>query len=255
VVRWLLNNFPSALLFVVIVGIAIAMGAMAEVFRHRSGQRSKRHSNEMLGVAFDFVGIAYAILIGFVIVALWDAQTDVRETVDAEAASLGGIVILAQGLPEADAGRINDQVKTYSRAVISTGWPALRHGREAPETEADARDLFTTIVAVDRSDDLAASVQDALIDRYQEFYDLRTHRVAEADAHLAGELWVLVLLASGALIALVSGFERQKRWDVVATLAISGTMGIVVFVIVSLSYPYSGDVSVSSQPFADILSR
>jgi hypothetical protein len=252
-VRWLLNSIPSLPLFVAITGTAFGVGVLCELYQHRGGQRSRRHSNETLGVAFDFVGIAYAILIGFVIVALWDAQTDVRETVDAEAASLRGIAILSQALPPGDEQRITEAVRAYGRAVVDQGFPALRHGRDSTAAEAAAHALFREIVAGDRSDDLAASVQDELMDEFTDFYALRIHRVAEADAHLASELWVLVLLASVTLIALVSGLERERSRDVVATLAISGTMGVVIFVIISLSYPYSGDVSVSPQPFVNLV--
>jgi hypothetical protein len=255
VVRWLLNNIPSLPLFVAVTAAAIGIGVLAEVYGHRTTRRSRRHSNEMLGVAFDFVGIAYAILIGFVIVALWDSQVDVRETVDAEAGSLRGIAIVGGALPAEEARRIDEAVHAYGRSVVDTEWPALRHGRESPETEAAARALFTEIVAGERSDDLAGSVQEEMIGAFTEFYDLRIHRLAEANAHLAGELWVLVLLASLALIALVSGFQRERRWDLVATVAVAGTMGIVIFVVVSLSYPYSGDVSVSSEPFVNLVLR
>lgn len=44
----------------------------------------------MLTVTVEFVGVAYAILIGFVIVSLWEGQSNARETVSEEASALRG---------------------------------------------------------------------------------------------------------------------------------------------------------------------
>src|SRR5947208_2856896 len=73
VVRWLLNHLPSPVLAGLIVAAAVGVGALAELWHWRSHQRRPQpvRSNEMLTVAVEFVGVAYAILIGFVIVNLW----------------------------------------------------------------------------------------------------------------------------------------------------------------------------------------
>lgn len=129
----------------------------------------------------------------------------------------------------------------------------MREGGFSTHAEADAEALFAAVVGADVSRPLHATMQDKAIDTYRDFSNLRTKRLQLANDKLAGELWLLVLVSSLALILLVSAFEEEGRWDMWASVIISGTVGLVLFAMAALSYPFSGDVAVTPDPFVDVV--
>lgn len=66
---------------------------------------------------------------------------------------------------------------------------------------------------------------------------------------------MLVLASLAGLVLLVTALETDDRWDVVATVVISMTIGLVLFVMMALSYPFSGQVAVSQRPFAAVVQK
>jgi hypothetical protein len=252
VVRWLLNHLPGGLLLLLIVGTTVAIGAAAEWLQaHRRRDRPPR-SNEMLSVTVEFVGLAYAILIGFVIVALWQDQSEARQAVADEASSLKDIVTLSEATPASVGVPIEQAVAAYSRETADHEWKLLRTGARSERAHAAGDEILATIARVDTSSELAKTLQASMIDSFKDFRDVRSRRTGLANVRLAGELWLLVILASVTLVLLVAAFEGEGKWHIGATLIIAATIGTVMFVIVALSYPFSGAVSVSSQPFIDL---
>lgn len=251
-VRWLLNHLSSSILFVLIVGATVAVGAAAEWAQaHRRRARPPR-SNEMLTITVEFVGLAYAILIGFVIVTLWQVQSDARQAVADEASALKDIVELSEATPPAAGIPIRQAVQAYTVEAAGNEWKLLRTGERSERAHEAADAILASIAGVDPSTDLVKSLQASMIDSFKDFRGLRSKRVGFATVELAGELWLLVILASVALVLLVAAFEGDGKWHIGATLIIAATIGTILFVIVTMSYPFSGDVSVSPQPFVDL---
>ena len=249
--RWLLNHLTSAALFGLSVGATTALGLSVEALHWRRRGRRAGGSDEMLLVTVDFVGLAYAILIGFVMVTLWQDQADAREAVSSEASSLRDIVSVSAGL-RGDGNGVAEAVRDYCDVVVGEEWDLLATGRSSSRAEARAERILPAVTEIEATSDLQRILQSAMIESYREFTERRTERLALANVRLAGELWLLVLLASVIVVVLVAGFESDGKWHVGATLMIAATIGIVLFAIVALSYPFSGDVSVSSDPFATV---
>ena len=251
--RWLLNNLNSALLIVLITGGAVGLAFALERFQRHRMRGRQPESSEMLGMTVEFVGIAYAILIGFVIVSLWDTQGAATDIVSDEAAALSDIGTLTRGMAPADSAAIRAEIIDYGETMVDEEFEMLRDGEFSARAQADTEALFDSIIGADVSSPIYVTMQDKAIDTYKDFSDLRTKRLQIANDKLAGELWLLVLVSSLALILLVAAFEGEGRWDMWASLIISGTVGLVLFAMVALSYPFSGDLAVTPGPFAEVV--
>jgi hypothetical protein len=251
-VRWLLNNVSTVLLIVLCTGGTIAVGLAAEWFFNRKAHEHTEGDNEMLSITFEFVGIAYAILIGFVIVSLWETQQSAHEAVSTEASALEDLALLDRGLPADDAARVEEAINKYVDVTATVEFPKLKEGREAREAHVASQDIFDTILRAEPTTDLQSTIQGSMVDSYKDFAGERNNRVDLANAKLAGELWMLVLVSSLAMVLLVAAFRSEGRWDRIATTIISATIGLVLFAMVALSYPFSGDVSVDATPFREV---
>jgi hypothetical protein len=254
VLRWLLNTFPSWALMVLVTAACVAIGLAAERWqRRRRGATGPRDNQEVLSTTFEFVGIAYAILIGFVIVSLWESQQEARQLVSAEAAALDDMAVLAHGYDGADRKALDDAIRRYVESVTGPEFEAMKDGEHSRETDDVESELLDDVLALSPSSDLQADLQSKIIDSYNELTNVRTERLAMAQEKLAGELWLLVLGASLAMILLMAAFESEDRWHVWGTTMISVTIGLVLFAMIALSYPFSGQVSVPPSSLENVV--
>jgi hypothetical protein len=156
-------------------------------------------------------------------------------------------------MPPGTGTPIVQAIEHYGRETAEQEWPLLRKGARYEGARAAADEILVAIVKVDASSDVIGTLQDSMIDSFKQFRGERTRRVGLANVRLAGELWLLVTLASVVLVLLVAAFEGEGKWHIGATIIIAATIGTILFVIVALSYPFSGDVSISPQPFIDLV--
>lgn len=251
--RWLLNHVSSAVLAVLVTGATVALGTAAKGVQRRRRAGRPARDNDVRIATMELVGVAYAILVGFVIVSLWTSQQSAVDTVADEASSLDDLITLTAGMAPADATAIRDAVRQYATVEVDREWNRMRAGDASLTAGRQLDAVFTAIVRADSSTSLRASVQDKAIDDFKEVEDHRSRRLELAKDRLAGELWMLVLASSAGLVLLVTALETDDRWDVVATAVISTTIGLVLFVMMALSYPFSGQVAVSQRPFGEVV--
>lgn len=250
-VRSLLNTFPSWAIIMVTTGGCVAVGLAAEWWLRRRDSGSAEN-NEMLSLTFEFVGIAYAILVGFVIVSAWETQQDARASIALEASTLEEFILLDHVFDTDDRENLEAAVITYVHAVIDE-FDALQDGGHSESAEDAADGIFHAVVDANATSDIQSSIQSSMIDSFKALSDVRVERHQLANSRIAGELWLLVLVSSLAMILLVAAFKGNGRWDIYATSIVAVTIGLVLFAMVALSYPFSGDVSIDSGPISEVL--
>ena len=74
-------------LLVVCLSVAVAVGGLALVQRLVPATRRKEH-NDVAGFIYAVLGVAYAVLLGLMIIAVWENFAEARNTVDQEATEL-----------------------------------------------------------------------------------------------------------------------------------------------------------------------
>ena len=78
----------------------------------------RREHNDVAGFIYAVLGVAYAVLLAFVVIVVWEEYEEAKETVEAEANELAGVYFLADRFPESDRERIQNLARTYGQTVV-----------------------------------------------------------------------------------------------------------------------------------------
>src|SRR5205085_7914268 len=86
---------------ILIIGgsILLSLAGMLLV-RRRVPQSVLREHNEVAGFLIAVIGVAYAVLLVFVVIAVWEKFEAARATAEHEAGALANLYRIAEGLPE-----------------------------------------------------------------------------------------------------------------------------------------------------------
>jgi hypothetical protein len=116
---------------IVILAILIAIAGLALVEYLVPWQVRQRH-NDVAGFIYAVLGVVYAVLLGFVTIAVWEDFEVARSTTDSEANELAELFWLAREFPESEGEQLQDLTRSYAEVVIDEEWSLMSQGRASP---------------------------------------------------------------------------------------------------------------------------
>ena len=242
-------------LLVVFMSVAVAIGGLALVQRLVPATRRKEH-NDVAGFIYAVLGVAYAVLLGLMIIAVWEHFAEARNTVDQEATELAEIAWLAHQMPEPEGTRIQELARSYGEVVVEEEWPLMREGRSSPRAWALLDEIRLTIEDLDLRTDTDRSLYLRALEQAHDLNDSRRDRLLDAKEGLPAILWVVLLLGG----VIVVGFTYLFGLDntLVHTLmvgALAAVIALALFTVGTLDYPFGWGVRVSPEAFELTLER
>src|SRR5919112_5755145 len=134
-------------LLIVAVAMVVAVGGLVLVQRLYSTERRKQY-NDVAGFIYAVLGVAYAVLLGLMLIAVWEKWNAAEAITTEEANELAGIFWFAHALPQPEGRHIQELVRTYSQVVVEEEWPLMAQGKSSPEAWATLDELRGTILGL-----------------------------------------------------------------------------------------------------------
>lgn len=206
-----------------------------------------RRHNDVAGYLFSAVGVLYAVVLGFVVVVVWQKYDDTIANVEAEVNATGDLYHVVDGYSEPLRSQIRAGLRQYATNVVRVEWPALEHNKDVPETGMNL--LEDVSVNVDRFSPTnwkEFAAQQAAIADEQRLFDARRARLIQAEPAVPSILWFALVSGALAMIAFCYIFGVDNRPAQLAMTAILvGFIGVLFVVIDEFSTPFSGSVFIS----------
>jgi hypothetical protein len=236
---------PGAI--IVIGGFVLLSLILARIVKMILPGELLREHNELAGFIFAVIGVIYAVILGFVAVGVWDRFVDADNRTYDEASAITAIYRDAGSFTNWQ--QLRRDVRSYVHYTIEEGWPALAAGHPLPDTvsaEHLSRDVHHTPVNNLRE----AAVFGHMIERTSEALLDRDARVTEDSSGLNGVMWLVVFVGGFVTVAFsyLFGFQRTVMQTLmIGTLAF--LIGLVMFLTMSLDYPFRGAIRVGPDAF------
>ena len=245
---------PVGLLFIC-VAMAVAVVGLILVQRFVPADVRRQH-NDVAGFIYAVIGVTYAVLLGLMLVAVWEDWETARISADTEASALAEIFWIADGLPAEDGQRVQELCREYARVVVEDEWPLMQSGKASPEAWVLLDDIRAGLQNVDPSTPGQQVIYEQSLERVRDLADARRDRLLEAESGLPGILWV-VLITGGVITV---GFTYLFGLDstiihllMVGSLAL--VLALVLFTVGALNFPFEGDITIHPDAMQHVLDR
>jgi uncharacterized membrane protein YraQ (UPF0718 family) len=217
-------------------------------------QRSKH--NDVAGFIYAVLGVAYAVLLGLMVFAVWQRWETADATATEEADELAEIFWLAHGLLESEGRHIQELARSSAREVVYEEWHLMARGEENSEAWAILDEMRGSIQALDPDTEAHKLLYDHELQSIHELADARQERLLQANAGLPAILWAVLLIGGVIVVTFTYLFGLQSTLVhtlMVAALAL--TIALVLFTEGALDYPFKGDIQVRPDAFLSVLKR
>ena len=241
--------------FAIFLFVLVSVAGLVLVQRMVPVELRKQH-NDVAGFIYAVLGIAYAVLLGLVVVAAWEQFQTARNTTEREASELAEVFWLGHKLPEAEGHRLQELARSYARVVMDEEWPLIARGGSSPRAWELMDEIRLTIQNMNPDTEAEQVLYDQGLERVYDLADARRDRLLDAREGIPPILWVVLVV--GAIVTV--GFTYLFGLDdttthtlMVALLAL--VIGLILFTIGSLEYPFSGNVRLGPDAFELVLKR
>jgi hypothetical protein len=213
-------------------------------------EHRKTH-NDLIGWQLSILGTTYAVIMGFMLYAVWNNFGLAEVNADTEANALVNVYRLADGLPETQRNLLKQAARDYADTVVNKDWPAMASGYEGTLASHDFdRRMWQILMSVKAASPTEITAEDHALYELSSMAEHRRLRQLQGVSRLPGVLW-FVLIAGGALSIMSSCmFGSQSSWlHSLQVFAFSLLVALTLIAIADIDRPYQGSVHVADTPF------
>ena len=212
--------------------------------------RQRRVHNDIIGWQVSVLGTIYAVMIGFMLYAVWANFQTAEINADGEANALVNMCRIAEGLPAAQRDAIQTSATEYVNVVLKKEWPDMNRGLSGWEDSSIILGFGRILTNTPVNSFTQQVSLDHDMEQLSNLTEHRRIRQLESESMLPNILWAV--LVSGGIITIVTccllGSENfQLHFVMIFALAL--LISLVLVAIGDIDRPFQGTVHVSPNAF------
>ena len=249
--RSVINHVPVSVLVVGTIAVTVCLVLLGVWLIRRLVPATREGfdaevSSQMLGV----VASLFGLLLAFVIVIEYQNFGSAQDNVGQEADSLAAITRDSDALPSSQGALVRSAIGTYVRAVVIDEWPRLREGHQSPQAADDVARIYAALEAARPTSPQATAFYNDSVEQLNGALIARRGRLSTASGGIPSLVLALILLGAFVILGYVMLVGSRSFWfHMIGACAIALVVAMSLVVLVDLSYPFSGSLVVSSDPF------
>jgi Protein of unknown function (DUF4239) len=211
----------------------------------------RRHEhNEIIGWQLSILGTTYAVIIGFMLYAVWTAFGAAEINADDEANCLVSVFRLADGLPPAQRVQIHRLAREYAEIVIDKEWPAMHKGELSPAGDATIQNLWAAATETKPASFAEQTSMSLTLTEIATMTEHRRLRQVQSESKLPGILWLLMILGGGVTVLSSCLFGTYSfKLHVIQVVALTLLLSLALVTIADINRPFQGTVHVLPRGF------
>jgi hypothetical protein len=234
---------------IVIAIVAGSLGVLGLLQRLWPNEQRRLH-NELIGWQVTVLGTMYAVIVGFMLYAVWTNFEAAQSNAEAEANSLISMVRTAEGLPAAERRRVEDLARKYTEVMLTEEWPAMARVEVSPASHETIVQLWKVIGATKVTNASEQTSFDHTLSELSQLADRRRQRQLDVNSTLPRVLWSVLVV--GAIVTIVSSCmfgTADFKLHFLQVFMLSLLVSLALVAIADINRPFQGSVHVEPTGF------
>lgn len=195
-------------------------------------------------------------MLGFLVVVVWESYNSAHRNLAEEAASLVSLYRLTYGVDMQEGAKMRALVRDYAHAVITDEWQTF--GRDelgSNKTRKSMGDIDRLFAAMDPATKAANAEVNAEIQKTKSvIVSDRNIRLLEAGDSIPWVMWLGAFVGGGIVIVMSSFIDMERAGPhYLMSGMLASLIGLLLFIVVVLSQPFTGALPLSSKHFEQAL--
>lgn len=246
-------DLPQWLLCISVVGVytvtSLIGSALLRPWVRRNASDQPDH-NDMIGNFLSAGGVLYGLLLGLVAVGAWQNHSNAEAIVTREATRIAALYRDVVNYPEPHGRELVALLGEYVRFVVEDAWPAQQRGEVNLGGAARISAIFQRLNQFEPVTNGQMATHQEALRELNAFYEARRERLDAVNSGLPEAIWYVLVAGSALMIGVTWLFFIPKRsMQLALTLFLAVSMGLMVFLTVTMDHPFRGRTSISPAPY------
>ncbi|MFC8454910.1 hypothetical protein [Kitasatospora sp. NPDC057223] len=240
----------------IVVIVLLCLAAALKLLQRFVPHPVREAHNDVAGFIFAAVGVLYAVLLAFVVIAVWEANDSARKTTFREADSLAGIYWISRELPAPLGPQLEKQTLDYARLVMDTEWPLMAEHHSSPEATQLVYGMRAGVFSIKPESQQQNVLYEHAVSHLENLASERRQRLNQVDDEVPPLLWTALIAGAVLTIGFTFLFGLSNTLShTLMVLALAGLVVISLIVIKEMNFPFTGVTAVKPTAFEVFLNR
>lgn len=210
----------------------------------------RREHNDQIGWQLSVLGTTYAVILGFMLYAVWTNFGAAEANVDLEANALVNVYRLAEGLPDQQRVQLQKLTHRYADVVINQDWPQMVANQVPNQTAEINMGMWKTLMSVKAASPAEITAEDHALYELSALTEHRRTRILQSESRLPTVLWCVLLVGGGVTVASSCLFGSPNTLlHALQVFAFSLLIALALVAIADIHRPFQGSIHVSNYAF------
>ena len=249
----------SVMLAALVIGVPAVYAALGVALSRKLLRgRIREGHNDVLVPIFLNAGVLFAVVLGFMVIAVWESYDHAKSTVASEAATLVTLYRTTYVMPPETGDKLRDMTRNYAKAVIEDEWPTQATTGGGSSTARKAiGNLFRAFADGTISSEIKSTyplISEAFMTAVTEVTAARNNRIIQASESLPWAMWLAAIGGAFIVISMSCLIHMEAQWPhVLMAAAMAALIGLLLFTCQIMSHPFSGPLAISAESFESTL--
>lgn len=236
-------------LFIILVSTTASLLFMVVLNRIWPREQRREH-NDQIGWQLTALGTTYAVILGFMLYAVWSTFQTADLNADLEADALVNVYRIGSGLPDEQRHALRLLAHQYADVVITQEWPQMARG-EIPNASRDIdRQMWETVMSIRSGTPTELNAADHALTELASLTQYNRTRILQSTDRLPVILWGVLIVGGILSVASACLFgSANERLHSLQVFAFSLLIALGLVAIADINRPFQGSVHVHDYAF------
>jgi uncharacterized membrane protein len=236
--------------------IVVVVAGLHAIYQFAGVQKWLVGDAEGIATLLQIIGTLYSVLYAFATYVIWGQFTAVENEILKESGSLKELVVFSRPLAEKTRDPLVRAVKNYARTVVETEWGSLSRREDSERSDRSFVEITNRVAEIKPQDDAEKVIFERLLEIANQASSHRDERIAMSVKRMPRTLLAFVSLTAITILLLVIIYPfRLIALGIGSVVVVSVILLFAHFVLTDLDNPFEGSWNVTSEPFADLITK
>ena len=238
----------------VFIYVAISITSLLIIRKFYPHYKCKLH-NDIAGFIFATIGVIYAVLLAFIVVITWQDFDKAEDVTINEANCIAALYRDATPFPAGFRAELKSELTDYVKAIINEEWQTMAKGQKGVNAQKIQEKLWKLYSGFQPKNETQKIFFAESVKKLNQAAEMRRQRIVYASAGINPLLYFVLIAGSFITIAFTMLFGTENIIPHLIMVSLLATMiAIILFTVISMDYPFTGDISITPDVFKNMLS-
>jgi hypothetical protein len=214
-------------------------------------REKRREHNDQIGWQLTALGTLYAVILGFMLYAVWSTFQAADLNADLEADALVNLFRIAEGLPQPQQSQLQQLCRHYGDVVVDEEWPQMARNEVPNESREVNLAMWKAVLSIKSASPLELNAVDHAVSALSSLTQYRRTRILQSTDRLPTVLWGVLII--GGILSVASSClfgSANEALHSFQVFAFSLLIALGLVAIGDINRPFQGSVHVSTFAFS-----